>query len=215
MTVFEDVPCADQEYSFRVDFDYYSSSCWFNMRDNDGSGDVETNSPEFELSQTPADATFGPAQPVASVTTSLAPSSTESSEPTSTAGSDVSESTTAAASPSPDPENADSDNSGSDNPDSSLSTGAKAGIGVGISLGVIGLAALGGAFWLVKRKRGGSRDAPHSPGDRQELYAEPAGYKQPGYQMQEYYGGEGFKSGSNGPPSELADTRRPQYELTG
>ena len=215
MTVFEDVPCADKEYSFRVDFDYYSSSCWFNMRDNDGSEDVVANSLEFELSQTPADATFGPGEPVASATTSLAPSSTESSEPTSTVSSDASESTTAAPSPSPDSENSGSDNSGSDSADSGLSTGAKAGIGVGISLGVIGLAALGGAFWLVKRKRGGSGDAPHSPGERQELYVEPAGYKQPGYQMQEYYGGEGFKSGSDGPPSELADTRRPQYELNG
>ena len=36
-----------------------------------------------------------------------------------------------------------------------MSSGAKIGIGVGVGIGAIGLIALGAAFFLIKRKRGG------------------------------------------------------------
>ena len=90
------------------------------------------NSPKFAVSRAAADATFGPNEPTSSVSTTSNPSSTDSS--------DASEAT----------ETSDDD----DNSDSGLSTGAMAGIGVGVGVGVLGLAALAGAFWLVRRKRG-------------------------------------------------------------
>ncbi|KAG9254539.1 uncharacterized protein F5Z01DRAFT_109976 [Emericellopsis atlantica] len=161
--------------------------------------DYEFNSSLFGLAEKPAKTTYGLEEPTTSVTTSSTPDSTTSSEPTST------ETTTAAPAASSD----------TDNSSSGLSTGAKAGIGVGVSLGVIGLAALAGGFWMVRRKRAGGDRGPSGPGERQELYTEPAGYKQPEYQIQEHYGEEGLRSGSAVPPSELEGSRRPQYEMMG
>lgn len=167
------------------------------MRDTDDSDDIEINSVEFGISRTPADATFGPGNPTASITTSSMPSPTASTDETSTtAASDSSETTTADPSP---------DNGGE------LSTGAKAGIGVGVALGVIGVAALAGAFWIVRKRKGGEGQGPSV--DATELYVEPAGPKQPGVQVHEHYGAQGPKSVNDGPPSELADTRRERYEL--
>lgn len=208
--VFPDVSCADGEYSFRVDFDYYASRCWFNMRDSDQENPSfeGLNSPGFELSRTAADATFGPGQPTASITTSSIPSSTEPPESSSTADTNASESTAANPSSSP---NGDSG--------SSLSTGAKAGIGVGVALGVLGIAALIGAFWMLRRKKasGGppSLHGDDAPPGRQELHAELGGYKQPEHQMQEYYEADGVKhEKQQEPPSELTGSTA-QYEVEG
>lgn len=207
--MFADIPCEDEEYSFRVDFDYYAKECWFNMRDSDGTGFTGINSPKFSLVRTAAEATFALDQPTDSITTSAIPSSTGSSDASLTASSG-SDATT-------DANTSGSTNNGSDS--GGLTTGAKAGIGVGVSLGVLGIAALIGAFFIVRRKKKNASPPPPShdgpaPFGRQELHADSEGYKQPDYQVQEYYGAEGYKGvvDNQAPPSELAGTNA-RYEL--
>lgn len=66
---------------------------------------------------------------------------------------------TVPASPIPTTSNSTGVDNGSGEPNSGgsssdgLSSGAKAGIGIGVALGVVGLLALVGAFWLMKRRK--------------------------------------------------------------
>lgn len=94
---------------------------------------------------------------------------------------------------------------------------------MGVALGLLGLAALAGAFWMVRRRKNrggggsggeGGEGVEDSPHERQELYAGPTEYGHSGYQkQQEYFGaGDGVKEKSEGPVSELAGTET-RYEL--
>lgn len=212
--VFSDIPCADEEYSFRVDFDYYAKECWFNMRDSERTGFTGINSGKFSLARTAAEATFGLDQPTESITTSSIPSRTGSADTASLTQSSGTDATTDA-----DGSEATIDSSNNDSGPGGLSTGAKAGIGVGVSLGVIGIAALIGAFFLVQRRKKSTAASPPSHDDdaplgKQELHGQSADYKQHGYQTQEYYGGEGYKEVSHSqiPPSEMGGSNA-RYEL--
>lgn len=189
----EDVKCSDGQYKLRIDFGYEADECRFNMRDTDGSGDIEVNSVAFSLSANgPAETTFGLKEP----TSSFAETTTE---PTSTAPPATTTTTTT------DIEPTETKSSGDDG----LSTGAKAGIGVGVGLGVVGIAALAGALWLVRRKKGGGGDDA-SPVERQELYGESAEAK-PTYFVQTNQAPKPDEA----PPSELMDSRHTRHELTG
>lgn len=175
--MFEDVSCQEEQYFFRVDFGLDRSSCWFNLRDLEGGDLFNVNSGYFSLSTEPvketSDAVESSTTPTTSTATSTAASTmvsaTESSEAPTTTDSSTSDVATnepaaGASSTTSDPGNADG----------GLSNGAKIGVGVGVSLGVIGMASLAGAFWLVRRRRQGGASkgqAPHSPVERHEMYA--------------------------------------------
>lgn len=90
---------------------------------------------------------------------------------------------------------------------------------MGVSLGVLGLAALAGAFWMVRRRKGkgglqsGVDAVEGSPSMQQELPGDSGQYMPPEYKwQQEHYTREGVKGVSEAPPSELADTRT-RHEL--
>ena len=59
--------------------------------------------------------------------------------------------------------------------DTGLSPGAKAGVAVGVVLAVIALAALGAAFYLMRRRRGAIPIEPESPGFEKQEEVSPYG----------------------------------------
>lgn len=131
-----------------IDFHTTSDYCWFNIRDNekqdDGANSVRFSISEDQRSKT----TLG--------VSSAAPTSTQSS--TSSAAPNSNTTTTPAVSSS----------SAAGSLSGGLSTGAKAGLGVGIALGVLGIAALAGAFFLLKKRKRQTYQAP--PAEKAPLH---------------------------------------------
>lgn len=130
-----DVVCAKGFHELYVDFDYEGDECWFNMRDKQKAGIIDFNSVSFSLSAK-AKTTLGLLEPT--------PASTKRGK------------ATTAAEPAEHTETKSSSDDG-------MGTGAKAGIGVGVALGVVGIASLAGAFWLVRKRRRGLKPEPDGP----------------------------------------------------
>lgn len=132
-----DVVCAKGFHELYIDFDYEGDECWFNMRDKQKAGIIDFNSISFSLSAK-AKTTFGLEEPTpASTKTGKATTAAEPAEHTETKSSS----------------------------DDEMGMGAKAGIGVGVALGVVGIASLAGAFWLVRKRRRGHDSRPKSEPD--------------------------------------------------
>lgn len=182
-TVASSIGQTEIKNDFGKDYD----SCWFNLRDSEGTEPIEVNSYEFALStRSRGETTYGLAQP----TTSFASTVTPTSIP---------------ATPTDEGSTGTPTNDGSDDGGGGLSTGAQAGIGVGVGVGVLGLAALAGAFWLVRKRK--SQNA-ESAAEMQGLYTgEAAGRDNkrtpPVYQR-----------AMSAPPSEL-ESQHGQHELPG
>ena len=142
----------------KINFNLDADDCWFNLRDNDDEENLGANSPHFAVSSDErSQTTLGLGEETTTAPTS---SSTSSEEPSSTASKEETTTSSAGGNESEDPS---ASSSGSDG----LSTGAKAGIGVGVALGVIGIIALAGAFFMMRRKKRNESGAPH---ETQELH---------------------------------------------
>lgn len=187
----------------RINFNTNSDNCWFNLRNNDEDG-TGFNSPRFSLSSDErSQTTLGLEQETAQ-TTSAPPSTSETTTSTSisTSSGETSEPTRDGDSG---PEATNSDSAG----DSGLSTGAKAGIGVGVALGVLGIAAFIGVFFMLRRRR--ERNGPGSEQERQELH---------GTTVVEHKANWGGPPVDHGPPQEMsagyeAERRAGAHEMPG
>lgn len=118
-----------------IDFHTTSDYCWFNIRD-DGANSVRFSISEDQRSKTILGVSSAAPTSTQSSTSSVATNGGTTTTPA------VSSSSAAASSP------------------GGLSTGAKAGLGFGISLGVLGLAALVGVFYLPKKRKGQTHQTP-------------------------------------------------------
>ncbi|KAH8177173.1 hypothetical protein LIA77_02255 [Sarocladium implicatum] len=147
----------------KINFNTDADECWFNIRDNDDEGNLGANSPHFSVSSDErSQTTLGLG---AETTTAPPSSSTSSDEPSSTG---TQEQTTTSGAAGGDTDGASDGDSGSSSGGGGLSTGAKAGIGVGVALGIIGIIALAGTFFLMRRKKRSESGTPH---ETQELHA--------------------------------------------
>lgn len=137
-----------------IDFETTAKNCWFNLRDNEKRPEDEgangVNSAGFGLSRSERSQTTLGLQGPPSTTMVISATSETAASTNTVPPSDAPATTTPA---------------GSNSGDSSegLSTGAKAGIGIGVSLGVLGLLALGAAFWIVKRRKKTGQGRPLIP----------------------------------------------------
>lgn len=143
-----------------IDFNVDNDNCWLNLRAVGQDEKLNNiNSPPFSISSDEqSQTTLGLEETTSTTTddpeestTSPATASTTSGASTTTGASTSTTETTGQASATDSPNDSQGEQE-EGSADAGLSTGAKAGIGVGVSLGVLGLAALVGAFLIVRRR---------------------------------------------------------------